>query len=76
MIQIPDSKIPLELKKKLLNKLFCISIVNAKKLVKEYSSEGVLHTNDSITPMSINCNCKYVYFILHFNIPISNDKNT
>jgi len=74
MIQIPDSKFPLELKKKLLNKLFCISIVNAKKLVKEYSSEGLLHTNDSMTLMSINC--KYVYFILHFNIPISNDKNT
>ena len=74
MIQIPDSKFPLEFKKKLLNKLFCISIVNAKKPVKEYSSEGLLHTNDSMTLMSINC--KYVYFILHFNIPISNDKNT
>ena len=48
-----DSKFPLELKKKLLNKLFCISIVNAKKLVKEYSSEGLLHTNDSMTLMSI-----------------------
>ena len=45
-----------------------------KKLVKEYSSEGLLHTNDSMTLMSINC--KYVSFILHFNIPISNDKNT
>ena len=53
MIQIPDSKFPLEFKKKLLNKLFCISIVNAKKLVKEYSSEGLLHTNDSMTLMSI-----------------------
>ena len=53
MIQIPDSKFPLELKKKLLNKLFCISIVNAKKLVKEYSSEVLLHTNDSMTLMSI-----------------------
>jgi hypothetical protein len=29
-------------KKKLLNKLFCISIVNAKKLVKEYSSSSQL----------------------------------
>jgi hypothetical protein len=53
MIQIPDSKFPLELKKKILNKLFCISIVNAKKLVKEYSSEGLLHTNDFMTLMSI-----------------------
>jgi hypothetical protein len=53
MIQIQDSKFPLELKKKLLNILFCISIVNAKKLVKEYSSEGLLHTNDSMTLMSI-----------------------
>jgi hypothetical protein len=44
----------------MLNKLFCISIVDAKKLVKEYSSEGLLHTNDSMTLMSINC--KYVYF--------------
>jgi hypothetical protein len=33
--------------------LFCISIVNAKKLVKEYSSEGLLHTNDSMTLVSI-----------------------
>ncbi len=31
MIQIPDSKFPLELTKKFLNKLFCISIGNAKK---------------------------------------------
>ncbi len=53
MIQIPDSKFPLELKKKLLNRLFCISIVNAQKLVKEYSSEWLLHTNDSMTLMSI-----------------------
>jgi hypothetical protein len=52
MIQNPDSKFPLELKK-LLNIFFCISIVNAKKLVKEYSSEGLLHTNDSMTLMSI-----------------------
>jgi hypothetical protein len=37
----PDSKFPLELKKKLLNKLYCISIFNAKKLVKDYSSEGL-----------------------------------
>ncbi len=53
MIQISDSKFPLELKKKLLNRLFCISIVNAKKLVKEYSLEGLLLTNDSMTLMSI-----------------------
>ncbi len=53
MIQISDSKFPLEFKKKLLNKLFRISFVNAKKLVKEYSSEVLLHTNDSMTLMSI-----------------------
>ncbi len=46
-------QIPPRIKKKLLNKLFCISTVNAKKLVKEYSSEGLLHTNDSMTLMSI-----------------------
>jgi hypothetical protein len=43
MIQIPDSKFPLELKK----------IVEQKKIVKEYSSEGLLQTNDSMTLMSI-----------------------
>ncbi len=36
-------QIPPRIKKKLLNKFYCISIFNAKKLVKEYSSEGLIN---------------------------------
>jgi len=54
MIQIARFQIPPRIKKKIVEQIVLyFNCQCKKKLVKEYFSEGLLHTNDSMTLMSI-----------------------